>query len=171
MSQDQSSSIGKTMIVLGWILFLALLTLLFSDFLEQQQNPNQTPLGASDDTTHRVELKMNRYGHYVSSGLINGQPVVFLLDTGATSVSIPEPVANRLGLERGLVNEVNTANGSITVYSTTLSRVALGPIELRDIRAHINPHMGGDEILLGMSFLKQLAFSQENDILTLTQYR
>ena len=54
-----------------------------------------------------------------------------------------------------------TANGRIEVYSTLLREVNLGGI---------NPHMPGDEVLLGMSFLKHLDFSQRSDQLLLRQY-
>ena len=167
--ESQHASIGRWMIIAGWIVFLLLLTMLFGDYLEQQHNPNQVPVTAENVSSRSVTLQQNRFGHYVASGAINGQSVTFFLDTGATSVSVPESVAKELNLQRGLVNSVNTANGTITVYATRLDSVQLGNIELRNIQAHINPQMGGREILLGMSFLKQLAFSQQGDKLTITQ--
>ncbi len=157
------------MIILGWILFLAMLTPLFRNLLEQQNNPNQTPLTEENSETHTVTLQQNRFGHYVATGSINAQPVTLMLDTGATSVSIPEQLADQLQLRRGYASQVSTANGTITVYSTILEQVELGNIVLHKVRAHINPHMDGDEILLGMSFLKQLEFSQQGDKLTIIQ--
>jgi aspartyl protease family protein len=117
-----------------------------------------------------VKLQRNRRGHYVASGTINGQPVVFFLDTGATIVSIPEPVARRLNLQRGVELQASTANGTVTTYSTELDSVAVGDIELHRVRASINPQMQSDEILLGMSFLKHLEFTQRGETLILRQY-
>jgi aspartyl protease family protein len=55
---------------------------------------------------------------------------------------------------------VNTANGSITVYPTKLQQLSIGNIYLYDVSAHINPSMQSDQILLGMSALKRVEFSQ-----------
>lgn len=168
---EPPQKIGKGMIYAAWIVVLGLLTLFFNHFIDKQNNPNQTVTGQyHQDGTREVILQRNRSGHYVASGMINSQPVVFLLDTGATMISIPEPIARRLNLARGTPLLANTANGTITTYNTQLDHVALGPIELHNVRASINPHMFTEEILLGMSFLKQLDLTQRGDTLTLRQY-
>ena len=64
---------------------------------------------------------------------------------------------------------MQTANGVVTAYATRLQRVELGEIALTDVRAHINPGMRGDDVLLGMSFLRQLDLTQRNGTLTLRQ--
>ncbi len=162
--------IGKGMIVAACLLALGLLTLFFNDLLDKQHNPNQDlNTQYNQDGTREVILQRNRSGHYVTKGTINGQPVVFFLDTGATIVSIPEPVARRLNLQRGVEMLANTANGTVTTYSSELDSVAVGEIELHRVRASINPQMRGDEILLGMSFLKHLEFTQRGDTLILRQ--
>ena len=66
--------------------------------------------------------------------------------------------------------EVSTANGTIPVNMTTLGRVQIGNIVLNNVRAHINPYMDEEEILLGMTFLKHLEFTQRGDQLILRQY-
>lgn len=168
---DVSSRVGKAMVFAAWLLALGLLTLLFSDWQAEQANPNQELSSRITESGAReVTLDSNRHGHYVASGRINGQPVVFLLDTGATSVSIPDPVARDIGLERGLPYQVQTANGSVTVYATRLRQLALGDIVLEDVRAHINPRARGGQILLGMSALRHLELIQRDDQLTLRQY-
>lgn len=162
--------IGKGMTILGWIVLLGLLTFYFSKHLEKQNNPNQDLALIQDGNIKEVQLKRNRYGHYVANGMINNKPVLFMLDTGATNISIPEKVAQRLKLKAGVKIPVITANGQIDVYATTLDRVSLGAIELEDIRGNINPFMDGEEILLGMSFLRHLDFSQKGDQLLIRQY-
>lgn len=174
MQENNNASthgLGRHMLIIGWIIGLGLLVLLFSDFLDHQFNPNQNVQTRLDSSGKGVvELLRNRHGHYVTQGHINGVPVIFMLDTGATLVSIPETIANKLDLERGPEHYASTANGTIKVYSTRLDRVGIGAIELHDIAADINPHMSSDAILLGMSFLKKLELTQRGDILTLRQY-
>ncbi|NOQ34506.1 MAG: TIGR02281 family clan AA aspartic protease [Methylococcaceae bacterium] len=151
------------MIYVAWILFLGLLTMGFNKLLENQNNPNQdVEVSYNDDRIAEVRLVQNRQGHYVANGKINGRTVTFLLDTGATQISIPENVANRLQLKKGYPSQAVTANGTIKVYSTELKSVSLGAITLHNLRGHINPHMEGDEILLGMSFMKHLEIIQRD---------
>ena len=119
----------------------------------------------------QVTLQRNRAGHYLAGGQINGQPVVFLLDTGATDVAVPETLANRLGLERKYRSVSRTANGNVTIWSTRLDSVNLGGILRRNVRASILPNMAGNEVLLGMSFLKHLELVQRGDALTLRDPR
>lgn len=161
--------LGNNMIVVAWILGLVMLTWFFGHYLERQHNPNQDLIRNNQSGTPEVVLERNRDGHYVASGRINGHPVTFMLDTGATIVSVPARLADDLSLHKGPMLQVTTANGNIAVYSTILDEVQLGGIELNNVRASINPYMTDDEILLGMSFLKQLDFSQEGGTLTLRQ--
>jgi aspartyl protease family protein len=162
--------IGAIMTVLAWIIVLGLLSAFFGGWMEKLDNPNQkvrTELGA--DGVREVVLRQNRAGHYVANGAINGHRVTFLLDTGATSVSVPASVANRIGLKRGAPLRANTANGVVTTYATRLDDVRLGDIQLDNVRADINPHMRSDDVLLGMSFLRKLEFTQRDRELTIRQ--
>ena len=112
---------GLGMMVMAWVVLLGLGALFFGDVLERQFNPNQsleTRVGA--EGAREVVLQRNRFGHYVTSGTINGQPVTFMLDTGATGVAVPLDVAQRLRLQRGRPYPTQTANGVVTSYATTL---------------------------------------------------
>lgn len=156
---------GLFQLALGWLLLAGLLYLFFSGWLERQFNPN--PAAALVTSGGEVRLLRNRAGHYVAEGHINGETVVFMLDTGATQVAIPEGMARRLNLGRGAAVQVATANGMTVGYRTRLDRVGLGPIELADVPAIITPGMTGEVALLGMSFLKRLEFTQRGDELIL----
>jgi len=159
------------MIWLAWIGFAGLLTWMFDGFLENRHNPNQhVQSTVNDDRGTEISLQRNRQGHYVVNGRINDQPVVFLLDTGATNVIVSGELANRIGLRRGVAHHANTANGIIVNYATSLDRVSIGPLSLKNIRASINPRMRGNEVLLGMSFLKRLELRQRGDQLILRTY-
>lgn len=159
---------GRLMVFAAWVLLAGLLTVLFSDVLERQHNPNQqVQINPGNNGRDEIVLLRNRLGHYVATGQINGTEVEFLLDTGATNVAIPEQVATSLGLKRGLPLTTYTANGIVYTYATTLDRVALGSISATNVSANINPHMTGNQILLGMSFLKRFELLQRGDQLTI----
>lgn len=157
---------GKVITILFWLLFMGSLTLFFNGFIQERDNPNHALLEL-DTMSGEVVLQRNRAGHYLAPGLINGQPVNFLLDTGATHVSVPAGIAEELGLEKGRRSQVSTANGVISVYQTELSTVQLGGIQLQQVRASINPYMPDEVVLLGMSFMKHLDMTQRDGVLTL----
>ncbi|HEX7027092.1 MAG TPA: TIGR02281 family clan AA aspartic protease [Gammaproteobacteria bacterium] len=160
----QNHKAGGWMIYLMWAALLTVVALLMQNWLDRQYNPNRhLVVNTSSEGTPQVILTRNRYGHYVSPGYINGEEAVFFLDTGATDVVIPAEIADKYGLKRGPAYQASTANGIVTVYATKLDLIELGPLQLRNIRASINPHMDGEEILLGMSFLKHLELTQRKD--------
>jgi aspartyl protease family protein len=163
--------IGKGMTIAAWIILLVLLTVFFSHKLDQQRNPNQAVFSRmNDEGTQEVLLKRNRFGHYITNGEVNGQTVEFMLDTGASDVAIPAKLADELGLKRGRPVQYQTANGIVTAYRTTLDSVAIGPMIVRNVPASINPGMRDMEILLGMSVLKHVEFTQRGDTLILRPY-
>ena len=158
---DSTNKMGKIFIWLAWIFALALLVFFFQDVLDKQWDPNKDPqISLSSQGKAEVKLQQNRQGHYVVHGEINEMPVVFLLDTGATQVSIPAHIAEELQLAGSRASLVNTANGTTTVYQTKLQQLSIGNIYLYDVSAHINPSMQSNQILLGMSALKRVEFSQ-----------
>lgn len=164
-----TSNAGKIMLNLSWVAALIVLTLFFSDREVHRHNPNRALQTTSSDGYNQVVLDRNAQYHYLANGSINGTPVTFLIDTGASDVAVPAALADRLGLSPGAHGIMGTANGNVTVRRTQIANLKLGTIELRDIRASINPGMQSDEVLLGMSFLKHLEFSQKNGQLTLRQ--
>ncbi|MDM3871995.1 TIGR02281 family clan AA aspartic protease [Porticoccus sp. W117] len=168
-AQQPGKSIGRGMMIAGWLIVLALLTWVFGNWEESRYNPNQNVATTSSGGQVEVSLQRNRWGHYVANGTINGKTVTYLLDTGATDVSIPGHLEKKLGLSRGRSFNASTANGIIQVYGTTLDTFTLGGIEMRNVRASINPHMKANEILLGMSVLQHLELVQKGDSLTIRQ--
>jgi aspartyl protease family protein len=172
--KDQSNNFinkaGKWMIGLSWLVILGLLTLFFSKLLDKQYNPNQSiQTSTLSDGAKEVVLDSSRHGHYVATGKINGKDVVFLVDTGASFVSVPEGLANKIGLVKGAPGVAMTANGNVTVYATILDQVSLGDIVLYNVKGNINPGMRGDEVLLGMSFLRNLTLTHERGELSIRQ--
>ena len=157
--------------VSGWILGFLLLGLIFSKVLDHQTNPNQSVATSQSSQFQEIVLERNRYGHYVFDGEINGKPVTFLVDTGATEISIPANLQTYLQLKAGRSFSVSTANGVASVYSTRLNELKLGEILLSDIKAHLNPGLADDQILLGMNVLKNMELVQRGDSLIIRQYQ
>ena len=170
-ASDGISRLGRAMSYLTWALVVTFLTWGFSKVYNAQRNPNQHVQGAKQlDGTREVRLQRNKFGHYVATGSINAQPVEFMVDTGATGIAIPGGIARKLRLAPGQTGRVLTAGGEVAVFVTRLETIELGGIALHDVQAHINPHMDGLEILLGMTFLKEVDFAQRGDILMIREH-
>lgn len=163
--------LGRIMMIMAWCVGLWLAARYFGFSEESRNNPNQAVESIHQEGYIEVRLTGNRQGHYVMTGQINGNKVTFLLDTGATQVAIPEDLADRLSLRRGAPLTLSTANGRTTGWRTQLESVQLGDIRLTDVSAVIAPGLtSGDDVLLGMSALKQLEFSQRDGTLVLRQH-
>lgn len=109
-------------------------------------------------------------GMYYGSGSINGQSVSFIVDTGASAISMNEAQARRLGLDFRVIGDpirVSTANGVVRAYKVSLDRVKVGGIQLNNVTGIV--HEGGSPptILLGMSFLGQLEMQRDGERLVL----
>lgn len=168
--EHEQKRLGTGMFVLGWLLFMALVGVWFNDVLEGQRNPNQTLTTTYVEGAREVVLKRNRFGHYVTSGAINGREVTFMLDTGATTIAIPGDIAATLDLPVGRRFLTQTANGAAPAFATTLDTVSIDGIVLDNVQAAVTPGLQTDEILLGMSFLQDIEFTQRGDTLILRQY-
>lgn len=119
-------------------------------------------------TRNTVVLAPDTRGHFVSEGAVNGLPVRFLVDTGATLVAIPAAQARRLGIDyqRGQRGQSQTAAGMVPVYRVTLDSVSLGEITLHQVDAVVLESTM-DVALLGMSFLNRTEIRREGTNLTL----
>lgn len=118
-----------------------------------------------------VVLQGSGSGHFFTEGSINGMPIRFLVDTGATLVSLGLSDARRIGLpylkgERGMSS---TANGPAPVYRVRLDAVKVGSITLRNVDALVHATTDMPFALLGMSFLSRMEMKHEGSQLTMTQ--
>ena len=113
-------------------------------------------------TIKKVKIKADNSGQYVKQGKINGKLVEFLVDTGATYVSINSDLAKQLRIkyEDGKQLIMETAMGQDTAYEVTLKSVKIGDIELRNVTGIVSDKMT-DTVLLGMSFLGKLKVKSE----------
>jgi aspartyl protease family protein len=166
-----TKKLGMMFTAAGWILGFLLLALVFGKIIDQQNNPNQSVNTVQSAGTQEIALLRNRNGHYVFDGEINGHKVTFLVDTGATTTAIPAHLQQTLGLKAGMATSVSTANGVTTAYLTRLDQLALGDIELHDVRASIIQGMAVDEVLLGMNVLKHFELVQRGKHLIIRHYQ
>jgi len=119
----------------------------------------------------RVLLAADTRGHFYIEGAVNRVPVRFLVDTGATMVSLPQRDADRLGIDyrKGRRGQSSTANGPATVYLVRLDSIRIGDIELHGVEALVHEGPGLDQALLGMSFLNRVNMQREGATMTLIQ--
>jgi aspartyl protease family protein len=134
--------------------------------LQRGQNYYQVSSGASDRQS--TVLAADARGHYLAEGAINGNPVRFVVDTGATVVALPAHEARRLGIDyrNGRLGTTRTAGGVVPVYRVTFDRVKVGGIELYGVDGLVI-EQGLDIALLGMSFLSRVEMKNDGQTMTL----
>lgn len=123
---------------------------------------------AAPSERQSVTLAADPRGHFFSEGAINGNPVRFLVDTGATVVALPAAEALRLGIDyrKGQRAFTNTAAGVVPTYRVRLDTVRLGAIELAGIDGVV-VEQGLDIVLLGMSFLNRVEMKRDGHSMVL----
>lgn len=117
-----------------------------------------------------VVLNADGRGHFAATGSINGASVNFLLDTGASSVTLPASEAKRMGIDykSGQMIGVSTANGVIPAWRVTFNSVRVGDINLNQVEGMV-VETGLPVALLGMSFLNRMDMKREGQTMTLIQ--
>lgn len=124
----------------------------------------------SDGGGTQIVLTAGSGGHFFTSGSINGKAARFLVDTGATYVSMGAAQAQELGVDfsRGQRGISNTANGQIVVYKVKLASVRVGDVQLYDVDGLVS-QQPMPAVLLGNSFLTRFQMKRDNDTMTLTK--
>lgn len=116
----------------------------------------------------RALLVGDSQGHFAGTGQINGRAMQFLVDTGATTVALGEPEAQRLGLRYrdGEKVRMQTANGAVQGWRVRLETVQVGAVQVLGVDAVVLPH-ALPHVLLGNSFLRGLQMSRNNEQMVL----
>ena len=117
-----------------------------------------------------VSLTADLKGHFSAQGSLNGHPVNFLVDTGATSIAIGAADARRLGLDykAGERAGVGTAAGVVPAWRVTFNTVKVGEITVHQVEGLVlETNLGMP--LLGMSFLNRMEMKRDGQMMTLTQ--
>lgn len=131
-------------------------------FVLRQEAPPPRLLGPDS-----VELQRTRDGHFYIEGRIQAEPVRFLIDTGASTVSISERLARQAGLGCERVATFGTANGHVQGCTTRVGQLFFGPFLMRDVAVVVLPNLSG-EALLGMNVLRRVRMEQAGDRLRLS---
>ena len=126
--------------------------------------------GAAAGERQRVTLTADARGHFAAAGSLNGYPVSFLVDTGATSIAINAAAARRIGLDyrAGQAVGVGTAAGMVPAWRVKFNTVKVGGITLNQVDGLV-VETGLDVPLLGMSFLSRMEMRRDGQTMTLTQ--
>jgi clan AA aspartic protease (TIGR02281 family) len=116
---------------------------------------------ADDDSSGDLEqiIEAGPHGHFLLEAVVNGVPIDFLVDTGASHVVLTIPDARRLGFTANdleFTQEFQSANGTVRAAPVELRELRIGQLSLFDLEASVN---GGTLpiSLLGMSFLQRLS--------------
>ena len=126
--------------------------------------------GYAEPERKQLSIAKGQGGHYWIAGSINGQPVQFLVDTGATSVAINENQARRLGIDYRVVGKqivVGTASGTAKAWQVHLNSVKVGAIDVMGVEAVVVEGSAPTEALLGMSFLGRVSWREDQGVLRL----
>jgi aspartyl protease family protein len=124
------------------------------DDLRSAALPRQEVMALEGGATS-IEVPVGRDGHYHMTLGVNGAPIRFVVDTGASDLVLSRGDATRAGLDPDALNygdRAMTANGEVRTARVWLDEVSVGGMVDRDVRAVVN---GGDMnvSLLGMSYL------------------
>ena len=117
-----------------------------------------------------VQIFRDSTGMFSTVGSINGMPVSFLVDTGATTLAMNSAQARRLGIDfrvEGETGSVVTASGVEQAYAVMLDSVKVGAIQLRNVQAVVLDGPQPQQILLGMSFLGRVDMQNDGQRLLL----
>ena len=124
--------------------------------------------GGGGPAGNRIVLTAGSGGHFLAEGNINGRAAYFMVDTGATSVSIGAAEAERLGVDykAGQPVRLNTANGVAPGWRVMLATVRIGDVEVRNVEGVVS-QQPMPYILLGNSFLGRFQMRRDNDQMVL----
>lgn len=140
------------------------------DGRQRRMQIGQSIVSAAKAEKPILTLQADDKGHFFTQGSINGEPIRFIVDTGATFVSLGAADARRarIDLSRGERGATMTANGMVRVWKVRLASVKVGDITLRDVDATVHEH-DMPIALLGMSFLNRMEMRRDGTTMTLLQ--
>lgn len=125
--------------------------------METPQLDEEAKKAGVDDV---LVLRQQRNGHYFLDGTINGRTLTFVVDTGATAISLPQEAAMSAQIYCREQILMQTANGIASACVTSIPKLEFGPFRIANVPATIAP--GLTQPLLGMSVLRHFRIEQEN---------
>ena len=126
--------------------------------------------GTATGERQSVSLTADARGHFAATGSLNGYPMTFLVDTGATTIAINAAEAKRMGLDykTGQAVGVGTAAGVVPAWRVKFNTVKIGNITVNQVDGMV-VEAGLNVPLLGMSFLNRMEMKRDGQTMTLTQ--
>ncbi|WP_370678517.1 TIGR02281 family clan AA aspartic protease [Comamonas sp. GB3 AK4-5] len=156
------STLWRTQLAMAlfWLAALGALYLAMDRWLQ--------PAAVTVQADGSLQLSRHRDGHFYADGSINGQPVRFLVDTGATAIAVTDALAEAAGLQGGREATFSTANGERPGRLVRADTVSVGPLTVR--RLTVGTGYTGDtpqSALLGQNFLKQFEVRMAGDVMVI----
>jgi aspartyl protease family protein len=126
--------------------------------------------GTATDSRPNISLTADARGHFAAAGALNGYPMTFLVDTGATAIAISAAEAKRIGIDyrSGQPVGVGTAAGVVPAWRVKFNTVKVGGISVNQVDGMV-VETGLNVPLLGMSFLNRMEMKRDGQTMTLTQ--
>lgn len=160
---------------LAWVAIFAALFVVFSFRFElaavwERVKSDFSGTAGQSVSGEAIELKRLDDGHYWLQVEINGNPVKFMIDTGATTTAVNSKTALEAGIEvdnSGFPVLINTANGTVQAQRGKAKSLQIGPLTIEDHNVVVSESFG-DTNVLGMNFLESLkSWKVENNVMTL----
>lgn len=155
---------GLIPMLLFWFAVMGLLYGLMTHYLK----PKQTQIQANGD----LIIARSHDGHFYAPGTVNGREVVFLVDTGASLVSVSESLAQAASIRGGVPTTFYTANGARPGRVVDGVDVSVGPMRVTNLKVGVGLDLGNDtQALLGQSFLSKfdIRLGQDQMVLQVRQ--
>ncbi len=128
--------------------------------------------GTASSGSGRIVLRADRSGHFMSPGMINGKSTRFMVDTGASAISLGKSEAHKLGInyQNGRTIRTSTANGIGQGWHVKLDSVRIADVELRNIDAIVTSS-DMPFVLLGNNYLNSFQMTRLGQQLTLERVK
>lgn len=151
---------GLIPMMIFWCVVMGLLYLLMTHYLK----PKQAKVLANGD----LVISRSQDGHFYTTGRINGQEAKFLVDTGASLVSVSEGFARKAFIRGGVPTTFKTANGDRPGLVVEGVGVSIGPVSVTNVKVGVGLHVGAENVaLLGQSFLSKFDITMNKNQMVL----
>lgn len=156
----QTRQMGLIPMMVFWFAVMGVLYVLMNYYLK----PKPPTISANGDLT----IKRSADGHFYTLGAVNGYPVQFMIDTGATLVAVSDSVAQKAFLTGGTPTTFQTANGDRAGRVVDGVGVSIGPVSVTGVKVGVGLSMADEnQALLGQSFLSKFSITMDGSTMVL----
>lgn len=158
MTKPRLAGMVYTWLGIGFLCFVAF------DYFGNKRVSTAAPRASEQPRVATMTVLKNQRGHYETPGSINGQPVTFIVDTGADLTSVPGSLAKPLGITSCEPRQFSTAAGDAFGCVATVAEVVFGSFRAHNVQVAVMPTMNGPA-LLGMNILGMVKIEQRGSAL------